>query len=605
MDFKSHEHCDNCVKLYCNSPNGCKMLFCEFGCGAQFHSCKMKDHQNVCQKCRIPCINSEYGCPVVLTRDNLRKHLQRCPASVIFCTMEWNRYPVYSKSRLSWVPFFQPNPILVKGHLDVELAFRDQRILREVFRRRCRKGKAKVDMLRSSLQKDTPKQHGNGTQPPTVKSDSVKMAMALAMSSLENKFRKQRGEGENSGRDLENENLLNSETHREDRNILCNLFSGSEKQENVNSNVNPVEIELHPLEVEEDESIKHDEASVSFLNNSVPPPPAHLPIYLDQPLGLNVVVETLPKFQKQFPMYSIPCNQVFRRDEYSGHFKNVHSDIQGGLNGWLEHRCPLSQYGCTFVRYRLLPHSQDGAVTFNQELGSFGIRPYEQSPPVDTSCCAAESSQSQIGDTNGSTGEIAQNQIQMHAKSSLDLLTSLPLEILEKVAGQLDGFSLCNFSRTCKLLREVCRNVLETKGMVLFEWEKRIYDDGSWSWKIRQKRWYFSTSFSPVEKWVHSNSPFMAAHLEKCQYFDHRIPSSQFSYCFIVKPEHSGNGNNENHKEKSEIGLEHHPDHEDSGVDQIVLECKISDENETDTETETDTEISSSSSDSEVLDAKN
>lgn len=193
MESKSHEHCDNCVKLYCSSQNGCKMLFCEFGCTAQLHSCKMKDHQNVCQKCRIPCINSEYGCPVVMTRDSLRNHLQRCPASVIFCTMEWNRYPVYSKSRLSLVPFFQPNPILVKGHLDVELAFRDQRILQEVFRRRCRKGKAKVDMLRSSLQKGTPKQHGSGTQPSTVKSDSVKMAMALAMSSLENKFRKQRG----------------------------------------------------------------------------------------------------------------------------------------------------------------------------------------------------------------------------------------------------------------------------------------------------------------------------------------------------------------------------------------------------------------------------
>ena len=492
MESKSHEHCDNCVKLYCSSQNGCKMLFCEFGCTAQLHSCKMKDHQNVCQKCRIPCINSEYGCPVVMTRDSLRNHLQRCPASVIFCTMEWNRYPVYSKSRLSLVPFFQPNPILVKGHLDVELAFRDQKILQEVFRRRCRKGKAKVEMLRSSLQKGTPKQHGSGTQPSTVKSDSVKMAMALAMSSLENKFRKQRGEGQISSGDLEDENSLNNETHNENRNILSDLLSGSEKLENecadyVNPDVNPVDIELHPLQGEEDESSKGDKASVSFLDNSIPPPPAHLPIYLDQPLGLNVVVETLPKFQKQSPMYSIPCNQVFRRDEYSGHFKNVHSDIQGGLNGWLEHRCPLSQYGCTFVRYRLLPHSQDGAVTFNQELGSFGIRPYEQSPLVNTSCCTAEYSQSQIQDTTGPTGEIAPNQMQMHATSSLDLLTSLPLDILAKIAGQLDGFSLCNFSCTCKLLREVCMNVLETKGMVLFEWEKRIYDDGNWSWKIRQK----------------------------------------------------------------------------------------------------------------------
>lgn len=478
MEYESHEHCENCVKLYCNDQNGCKMLFCEFGCDAQFHSCKLKDHQNVCQKCRIPCINSGYGCPAVLTRDSLRNHLQRCPASVIFCTMEWNRYPVYSKSRLSWVPFFQPNPILVKGHLDVELAFRDQRILREVFRRRCRKGKAKVDMLRTSLQIDTPKQHGNGYQPPTVKSESTKMAMALALSSLENKLRKQRGEGENSGGDLENENLLNNETDSEDKNNLCNLLSGTEELENECGDCtnacdrNPVEIELHQLQVEKDESNEGDVASVSCLDNNIPPPPTHLPIYLDQPLGLNVVVETLPKFQKQFPMYSIPCNQVFRRDEYSGHFKNVHSDIQGGLNGWLEHRCPLAQYGCTFVRYRLLPHDQNGAVIFNQELGSFGIKPHEQSAPVASTCSPAE---------------IVQSQMQIPAKSSLDLLTTLPLEILEKIADQLDGFSLCNFSRTCKLLREVSRNVLETKGMVLFEWEKRIYDNGSWSWRIRQK----------------------------------------------------------------------------------------------------------------------
>lgn len=480
MEFERHEHCENCIRLYCNAQNGCKMSFCEFGCEAQFHSCKMKDHKNVCQKCRIPCINSGYGCPVVLTRENLRNHLQRCPASVIFCTMEWNRYPVYSKSRLSWVPFFQPNPILVKGHLDVELAFRDQRMLREVFRRRCRKGKAKVDMLRTSVT-NTPKQHGNGCQPPAVKSESRKMAMALALSSLENKLHKQRDDGEFSGEEFENENLLEAENDHEENN-LCNLLSatdeGLENESNDHKNGDLQDIELHRLQMDNGENIKGDEqdvAPVSFHDNSVPPPPTHLPIYLDQPLGLNVVVETLPKFQKQFPMYSIPCNQVFRRDEYSGHFKNVHSEIQGGLNGWLEHRCPLAQYGCTFVRYRLLPHSQNGAVIFNQELGSFGIKPCEHSTSVATlksACSLAESPQ-------GCT--------QMLEKSSLDLLTTLPLEILEKIAGQLDGFSLCNFSRTCKLLREVCRNVLETKGMVLFEWEKRIYDNGSWSWKIRQK----------------------------------------------------------------------------------------------------------------------
>lgn len=474
MEYESHEHCENCIKLYCNAQNGCKMSFCEFGCEAQLHSCKMKDHKNVCQKYRIPCINSGYGCPAVMTRDNLRTHLQRCPASVIFCTMEWNRYPVYSKSRLSWVPFFQPNPILVKGHLDVELAFRDQRMLREVFRRRCRKGKAKVDLLRTSVQANTPKQHGNGLQPPAVKSDS--MAMALALSSLENKLRKKLDDGEYSGEELECESLLETGNDEEEKD-LSNLLSvtgglESRSEDLTNGARVTVETELHRLQMDKDENVEGDEENLtpfSSHGNSIPPPPTHLPIYLDQPLGLNVVVETLPKFQKQFPMYSIPCNQVFRRDEYSSHFKNVHSDIQGGLNGWLEHRCPLAQYGCTFVRYRLLPHSQNGAVVFSQELGSFGIKPCSHS----TGTTASK--------------EDACSSTQMPTRASLDLLTTLPLEILEKIASQLDGFSLCNFSRTCKLLREVSRNVLETKGMVLFEWEKRIYDNGSWSWRIRQK----------------------------------------------------------------------------------------------------------------------
>ena len=36
----------------------------------------------------------------------------------------------------------------------------------------------------------------------------------------------------------------------------------------------------------------------------------------------------------------------------------------------------------------------------------------------------------------------------------------------------LDGFSLCNLSLTCSLLRSVCCSLLEEKGMVLQEWSK-------------------------------------------------------------------------------------------------------------------------------------
>ena len=80
----------------------------------------------------------------------------------------------------------------------------------------------------------------------------------------------------------------------------------------------------------------------------------------------------------------------------------------------------------------------------------------------------------------------------------------------------------------------------------------------------------------------------MAAHLEECKYFDHCVPSAQFSYCFIVQPDDQGRSSSSNGG-NSEIGLEYDLGHEDSEVDQIGLECKMSDENTTDTDSETST----------------
>ena len=89
----------------------------------------------------------------------------------------------------------------------------------------------------------------------------------------------------------------------------------------------------------------------------------------------------------------------------------------------------------------------------------------------------------------------------------------------------------------------------------------------------------------------------MAAHLEECKYFDHCVPSAEFSYCFIVRPDAPG-GSSSSNGGNSEIGLEYDPGHEDSEVDQIGLECKMSDESATGTETETST----SDSESDVAD---
>lgn len=491
------------------------------------HSCKLDDHQFICPKEIVPCSNAAYGCPMKMQRDKIGKHLAVCPASNVFCTMEWNRYPLYSKSRLSWVPFFQPNPVLVKGQLDVELALRDQKVLEDVFKRRLRKGKSKVDILRLHNQR-SPSLNKDNDSETNHRQLNTQIDMALALSSLEYQMKPLKhniepqennpnseddilrfkedllktnateyksdiliqntadpNEKISSGdgfsqldprmEELRFDSLSNTRGYEEgSESCIPDNEKGSQTQEDILLSPETISGCFESHEVNQDQSddlssvIGQNECSTKvdeepsekiFYN-----PPRFVDIYLEEPLGLNVMLETLPKFQKQLPMYSIPCNQVLRRNEYGSHFKNVHSEIHGGLNGWLEHRCPLAQYGCTFVHHRLLPGNQCGQVIFNQDLGSFGIRPCMQDGEEREHYCPH----------------------QVFNETDTDFLSSLPIEILEKIAGLLDGFSLCNFSRTSKTLREVCQRIVERKGMVTLEWEKRIYDNGLWSWQVRQ-----------------------------------------------------------------------------------------------------------------------
>ena len=44
-------------------------------------------------------------------------HLEKCPASVVICMAEWNRWPVYSSERKKHIPFRQSNPHAYEGQL--------------------------------------------------------------------------------------------------------------------------------------------------------------------------------------------------------------------------------------------------------------------------------------------------------------------------------------------------------------------------------------------------------------------------------------------------------------------------------------------------------
>ncbi|XP_046873006.1 F-box only protein 30a [Hypomesus transpacificus] len=237
-----------------------------------------------------------------------------------------------------------------------------------------------------------------------------------------------------------------------------------------------------------------DIASASACDHASPqlsnPSPFHT-------LRLDLVLECVARYQtKQRSMFTFVCGQLFRRDEFSSHFKNVHGDIHAGLNGWMEHRCPLAYYGCTYSQRRFCPSVQGSRIIHDRHLGAFGVQ--ADLPSVQ------------------SDNALPRNACRFG--SQCDHLSSLPFELLQYVASFLDGFSLCQLSRVSRTMREVCSSLLQVRGMVVLLWNKEQRADGSSSWQINNKVWRFSTSFGTVNEWKFANISSMADHLKKCQF---------------------------------------------------------------------------------------
>ncbi|XP_053505552.1 F-box only protein 40 [Ictalurus furcatus] len=126
-----HRHCESCHRKYCNAPIeisvSCMIINCRLLCGASFHMCKEEEHILLCPNEKVPCINASNGCPFTMCRSKLAKHLKVCPASVLVCSMEWNRWPTEDIK----APLFSNLMKNIHEHqaLDLSMALRDQKQL--------------------------------------------------------------------------------------------------------------------------------------------------------------------------------------------------------------------------------------------------------------------------------------------------------------------------------------------------------------------------------------------------------------------------------------------------------------------------------------------
>ena len=175
--------------------------------------------------------------------------------------------------------------------------------------------------------------------------------------------------------------------------------------------------------------------------NLVPnaPEPVKTENYLTTSVRLDLRLETETRLQtKPRSMYTFVCAQQFRRDEYQWHSKNVHDDILGGMNNWLEQRCPMASYGCGYSVRRMYPKgvhdsedttlSPKSTIVFSPGVESFGIAPLsttEKPKPV---------SKKEITKPSSKKPTAASKTDQtLH-------LTDLPFEILYQIAEYLESF---------------------------------------------------------------------------------------------------------------------------------------------------------------------
>ncbi|XP_029282543.1 F-box only protein 30a [Cottoperca gobio] len=692
-----HSHCLNCIKRRCMvrpEPGVCcDLIGCPLVCGAVFHSCKLEEHRLLCPYERLPCLNSVFGCPFSIARIRMAKHLATCPASIVCCTMEWNRWPVSYADRESYENLSKDFDEVEQ--LDMALALQDQRMLLEslkVTTTVSKNGDKEVverDKMAtaSSLPEAVPapvemeeEPYGGLYRGSVDTSRSLAAALDILTNSKDievivgnlNGDRTDKNgalhDGENGdGRHVyvaeggKNVDMQESDSDSEcelgavggvdcavgtddginwvEENDLVELFD--EKGDVIEKPINdydllwparpqdclpvvalepptphqapaprpmpfllsdhvrnnflqhlPTElryrclerklqnvevlrgismftfngrrallsdpylfrakmedksVDTSDLEVADDPLGLHgidlitaallfclgdspggrgisdsrfvdgyhidfgtqtfsfpsailatntmvgDIASASACDHASPqlsnPSPFHT-------LRLDLVLECVARYQtKQRSMFTFVCGQLFRRDEFSSHFKNVHGDIHAGLNGWMEHRCPLAYYGCTYSQRRFCPSVQGFMVIHDRHLGSFGVRP---GVPL-------------------SAGENLPR-ISCRFGSRCDQFSGLPFEVLQHVASFLDGFSLCQLSRVSRTMRDVCASLLKMRGMVVLLWEKTRRADGSSSWQITNKVWRFSTAFGTVNEWKFANIASMADHLKKCKF---------------------------------------------------------------------------------------
>lgn len=169
---------------------------------------------------------------------------------------------------------------------------------------------------------------------------------------------------------------------------------------------------------------------------------------------------------------SFRCSEVLRRDAFSHHFKNLHTEIQAWSDHWIDHRCPMASYGCTYSHNRLTP--QGSSLLFDTNSLEFRVPPQLHSSSYNKASVYFSKHH------DSSFDKIMPDH---HEPTNTFNLFFLPQLLIDRIFNYLDPFTLRMMSLVSVRCRRMCESLVNRKGMVQLRWKKVIYL-GSSMWKI-------------------------------------------------------------------------------------------------------------------------
>ncbi|CAL4130688.1 unnamed protein product, partial [Meganyctiphanes norvegica] len=137
VDINIHFHCEHCFKISkCKEKPktgfSCEIILCPLDCGHRFHVCKIDEHRLLCENQRVPCLNKSFGCPAEMSRRQISNHLPVCPASVVVCNAEWNRWSLGAREREKVTIGKNITSLYEPKNIDMALALHDQELVNEM-----------------------------------------------------------------------------------------------------------------------------------------------------------------------------------------------------------------------------------------------------------------------------------------------------------------------------------------------------------------------------------------------------------------------------------------------------------------------------------------